>query len=597
MPSPHLTPVSLRALRATLASSAFFCALLPLPAQSTAKLAVAKSAMIAGTAAANRGDLPTARREFRRATELAPQVAATHAALGATLLAQSDLLPALEELTRAHTLTPTEVFIDLNLARTQVALAEYPQAVATFREALATAVPPALSPQESISYATALAATHDLASAQTIVNTALAAYPDDAPLEDALGTLIAQSGQLDRAIPHFERATTLDPALSLPQYHLGVALLALNQPNEALAPLKTASAALPKAFDAQLQYGRALSATHDDPGALAQLKRALPLRAPSTPTDALNLLALTLQASGDPADALPVFAELATSPHIASSSILINYALAKVQTGDATGALPLYAQALALGPDTPTLREDYGAAYLQKQDLDNALVEFRAGLALDPTSAHLHYDTGLAYKLKDNLAAAVPEFQRAAQLDPQLPDPPYTLGIIYMQQGHSAQAAAQLKLATTLAPLNGDAWALLGSVLKDNGEAAAATEALRHAIELQPDQPSLHIQLAALEVQAGDSTSAAAERKIAARLSRAAISRQRASFALRSGRALLAENKLPEAVLQLTTATHADPTLAEPHALLADVYSRQGNAAAAAVERSTALSLQPTPEK
>ena len=591
LPLP-LTPVSLRTVRAALASVAFFSTFLPLSAQSPTKLAAAKAAMIAGTAAANRGDLPTARREFARATGLAPQVAATHAALGATLLAQSDLLPALEELTRAHTLTPSEVFIDLNLARTQAALAQYPQAVATFREALATTPPPALSPQESIAYATALAAMHDLATAQTIVTDALAASPSDAPLEDALGTLIAQSGQLDRAIPHFQRATTLDPALPLPQYHLGVARLALDQPNEALAPLKSASDALPKAFDAQLQYGRALSATHDDAGALVLLKRALTLRTPSTATDALNVLALALQASGDPTDALPVFAELAASPQLSSSSILINYALAKVQTGDATGALPLYAQALALGPDTPTLREDYGAAYLQKQDLDNALVEFRAGLALDATSAHLHYDTGLALKLKDNLAAAVPEFQRAAQLDPQLPDPPYTLGIIYMQQGHSAEAAAQLRLATTLAPLNGDAWALLGSVLKDNGEAVAATEALRHAITLEPDQPSLHIQLAALEVQAGDTTGAAADRKIAAALSRAAISRQRASFALRSGRALLAENKLPEAVLQLTTATQADPTLAEPHALLADIYTRQGNAAAAAIERSKALSLQ-----
>ncbi len=595
MPPQTLTPVLLRVLCATFASFALCSP--PLHSQTPTQIAQAKAAMTAGTAAANSGDLATARREFTRATQLAPQVAATHAALGATLLAQGDLQPALKELDRAHILTPADASIDLNLARARTTLAQFPQAVATFREALALTPAPTLSPDESIAYATALTATADPTTAQTILTTSLAANPENPSLEDTLGTLLAQSGHLDQALPHFERATTLDPSLALAQYHRGIALLGLEQPNQALAPLKVAADALPEAFDAQLQYARALSESHDDPSAVAQLKRALALRSPATPPEALNLLALTLQASGDPADALPLFAELAAPPHTPTSSLLTNYALARVQTGDATGALPLYAQALALGPDTPTLREDFGAAYLQKQDLDHALTQFRAGLALDPNDAHLHYDTGLALKLKDNLTAAVPEFEQAAKLDPQLPDPPYTLGIIYMQQGHSAEAAAQLKLATTLAPLNGDAWALLGSVLKDNGDAPGATEALRHAIALQPDQPSLHIQLATLEVQAGDSAAAAADRKIAADLSRAAISRQRASFALKSGRALLAENKLPEAVLQLSTAVAADPTLAEPHLLLADAFTRQGNAAAAAVERGKAQTLQQAPTR
>ena len=554
--------------------------------------------MSAGTAAATRGDLAEAREDFARAEALAPQVSATHAALGATLLALNDPKRAKAELEQAHDLTPADFSIDLNLARTQAALSHYEEAVALFREALATTNPPQLSPEESLAYATSLSATGDSAGAQSVVESALAGTPDSAPLEDTLGSLLAHASQFEQALSHFQRAATLDPTLPQIHYHLGVALLALDQPAQAIAPLKVAAQALPQHFDVQLQYGRALSADHQDAEALAQLKKTLALRVSMTPPDALNLLALALQASGDPADAISLFAELTAPPHPPSSAMLTNYALARVQTGDATGAIPLYARALALGPDTPTLREDFGAAYLQKQDLDHALEQFRAGLALDPANPHLHYDTGLALKLKDNLDAAIPEFQRAAELDPSLPDPDYTLGVIYMQQGHETEAATQLQRATTLSPLNGDAWALLGSVLKDNGDAAGASEALRHGIALQPDQPSLHIQLAALDVQAGKTAEAAAERKTAADLSRAAISRQRASFALKSGRALLAENKLPEAVLQLTTATQADPTLAEPHLLLADAYTRQGNAAGAALERSRAHRLeQPSPAR
>jgi protein O-GlcNAc transferase len=164
-----------------------------------------------------------------------------------------------------------------------------------------------------------------------------------------------------------------------------------------------------------------------------------------------------------------------------------------------------------------------------------------------------------------------------------------------MQQGRFADAIAQLQRATTLQPDNGDAWALLGSVLKDSGDPTAATGALRRAIILQPKQPSLHIQLAALEALAGDKEAAVANRKIAADLSRAAVSRQRASFALKSGRALLAEGKLEQAVTQLKVAIDAEPTLAEPHHLLAEIYTRQAKPTDAALERTIGNTLSPKP--
>jgi len=195
-------------------------------------------------------------------------------------------------------------------------------------------------------------------------------------------------------------------------------------------------------------------------------------------------------------------------------------------------------------------------------------------------------------KLKDDLAAAVPEFEKAAALDPTLPDPAYTLGVIYMQQGKSDQAAGQLRRAVALQPANGDAWALLGNVLKDAGDAAGAMDALKKASELEPDQPSLHVELAALDTAAGEKDEAAAERKLAAEMSRKAMNQQKASFALKSAKALLDQGKVPEAVIQLNNAVAAEPASAEPHRLLAEAYEKQGNAAAAANERKTADSLK-----
>ena len=124
---------------------------------------------------------------------------------------------------------------------------------------------------------------------------------------------------------------------------------------------------------------------------------------------------------------------------------------------------------------------------------------------------------------------------------------------------------------------------------------------MQRAIELRPDQPSPHITLASILSQQGDTAGAAAERKKAADLSRVAVNRQRANFALDSGRLLLKRGQLAEAIAQFQTAVAADPNYAEAHAALADAFAQQGRTADAALERQQAQKLtqavtsEPTP--
>ena len=558
--------------------------------QTPQQIAEARQAMAAGVAAAHAGDLAAARREFARSVELAPGIAESHAALGSVLLLLGEYNAAVSALSSAHKLAPADANISINLADAEASLGRYTDAVPLFREAATGPKPALFAAQDSILFATALSATNDDAGAEQTLRIALTEDPGSAELHDAIGTVLAKRSSMNDALNEFEQAVTLSPGLLKARFHQGVTLLTLDRPAEAIPVLRLVALAQPADFESQLQLGRALSAMHQDAPALVALHEAAKLTSAGTPPDALYSLALALQASGDAASSLPFFV-VANRAGIRSSAALTNHALALVQTGDAKGALPLYQQAVALGPDEPTLREDFGVAYLQQSDLDHALEQFRAGLKLDPQNAHLHYDLGLALKLKDDLTAAVPEFERAAELDPALPDPAYTLGVIYMQQGRFADAVTQLKRATVLQPGNGDAWALLGSVLRESGEPQAAVDALKRALVLEPDQPSLHVQLATLELQAGDKEAAAVDRRIAADLSKAAASRQRASFALKSGRSLLADGKLSEAITQLKVAAQAEPAMAEPHRLLADAYNRQGDAADAALERKTAETL------
>ena len=476
-------------------------------------------------------------------------------------------------------------------ARRRLAANDFQGAREMYARAVATRGAAALSEQDTLGYATALARTGDAPQALAQITSGLQRYPRSAALYDADGTLLAQTGDLNAAIPMFRKAVEFGPGSARATFHLGTALLETGNAAGAIPVLQKAAQQAPADFETQLQLGRALSEQHEDAEALVHLHRAADLLPAGAPPQATYALGLALQSSGDAKAALPLLDAAVGRNGGAGSSELLNDALAHMQTGDAPGAIEIYKEALAIGPDTPTLREDLGAAYLQQADLNDAVSQFQAGLAQDPQNPQLHYDLGLAYKLKDDLAAAVPEFQKAAQLDPSLQDPPYTLGLIYMQQGKFPDAATEFRKAVALQPANGDAWALLGDVLKQSGDNTGALDALQHAIALQPNQPSLHIQLAAIYMGAGDRAKAIEERKTAAELSRAAVSRQRASFALKSGLALMQEGKLPEAITQLTTAADADPSSPEPHRALADIYRRQGRTTDAAMESRRAQAL------
>jgi protein O-GlcNAc transferase len=549
-------------------------------------LKAAEAAFRAGSAAYQQNDLPTAHAQFAKLVHLVPNVAAGHTAFGTVLLAEGNARAAVAELEQARQLDPHDINATLNLALAYAQLHAYPKSISIFE-----LVDQTLTPDAAIAYATALVATSQPTAAQSQLEKALSAHPDNPTLHDTLGTVLAQQEHYDDAASQFRQAISLDPNLTSAHYHLGSIFLAVHDPTNAVTELTQANVGAKENIDYALQLGRALRAANQDAQSTTVLRHALQLDPASI--DTKYELALTLQATGNAHEALPFFEQVvAARPQ--DSAALTNLGLDLVQLGNAKRAIPLYLTALTLTPNSGTLREDLGVAYLQQADLDHAIEQFRAGLAVEPGNPQLHYDLGLAFKLKDNVPSAIQELEQAAKLDPALPDPSYTLGVLYMQLGRFNESQAELEKATTLRPDHGDAWAMLGNVYKQNDQPKKAIVALRRAIELLPDQPSPHITLAAILIREGDTAGAAAERKKAADLSRVAISRQRANFALDSGRLLLQRGQLAEATTQLQAAVAADPNYAEAHAALADALALQGRTADAALERQQVQKLMQT---
>ena len=614
-PRPICSTITMTAemqfLRArTLLLCACFAAMLPVahaqtaaPANSSGanrNLQAADAAFRAGSEAYARNDLRTAHAEFAKLVRLAPGVAAGHSAFGTVLLAEGDVQAAATELELAHKLDPKDTTAILGLAMAYSQLREYEQSAAMF-QLLAKLQSRAesktgelhLSTQAVIAWASALAATAQPAAAQEKLEHALNTSPNDAALHDALGALLAQQQQYDKATSEFQRAIALDAALAPAHYHLGSVFLNQNDPPSAVKELRQASTLNPANIEYMLQFGRALRESGQVDAAIDVFRRATALDTASI--DAKYELALALQASGNFQDALPLFQQVATA-RPKDPSALTNLGLTLVQTGNAKDAVPVYLHALDLDAQDATLREDLGVAYLQQSEFDQAIEQFRAGLSIDPDNANLHYDLGLALKLKDRPTDAIPELQAAETLSPQLPDPPYTLGVLYMQLGRFAESQAALEKATSLRPDYGNAWALLGDVYKQTDQRDKAIAALRKAIDLIPNQPGPHITLASILSEQGDRAGAAAERKKAAELTRVAVSHQRASFAIESGKLLLKRGQVAEAVAQFQTAVDADPSWAEAHLELANAFSQQGRTADAAIERGKAQELSTAAE-
>ncbi|HEY4354571.1 MAG TPA: tetratricopeptide repeat protein [Acidobacteriaceae bacterium] len=540
-----------------------------------------------GSAAYAAGDLKTARAQFEKLVRIAPRVAAAHAALGAVLLDEGNPKAALTKLQEALHLQPGDVRTTINEGTAYARLKDDAHAVQAFRSLPQDALVQ-MSADDDIAFAGALQATGEQAEAEAVLLRASSSNPANALLLDALGSVQAFAQQYDAAASSFSRALALNPKLGQAHAHLGLVMLTRGDSAGAVREMKAAVEDGDHSSATVLTLARALTTAGQDAEAIPLLRKLLAAEPASL--DAKYAFALALQSAGQAKESLPFFAEVIRS-RPSDAGALTNYGLALVQTGDAKGALVMYGKAFAAGNAGPTVHQDAGVAYLQQNDIDHALEQFQAGLKMDPANAQLHYDLGLAYKLKDNLEAAVPEFERAETLDPQLPDPPYTLGVLLMQQGKFPDAERELERTLALRPTNGDAWALLGSVYKDDGKPELAIDALRHAITLLPDQPSPHITLASILTQQGDRPGATAERKIAADLSRAAMSRQRATFALDSGRELLHRGDIRGAIVQLQAAVKADPTMPEAHWLLADAFTREGHLAEALMERQTAEAL------
>lgn len=259
----------------------------------------------------------------------------------------------------------------------------------------------------------------NFAVARELLNTALAAAPDDIELHFLLGGLELGEGHPDAALAAYQQVADLGDDSPELYFNVGLAHLFTGQPQAALDALTILIDRHPdhqRGWDA---LGCARRMLHDNDGAMQAFLRALEID--PTLNDARDHLAQLMIESGHPQHACPVLeVALHIEPERYSSRHLMGVALAMMLRYEE--AIACWDANIAAGGATAETYHLLANAYLHLARPEMAISALETLLTLAPTYASAHLQLALlVLEHHDDAARAKRHLEQARSLDPQNP--------------------------------------------------------------------------------------------------------------------------------------------------------------------------------
>jgi len=198
-------------------------------------------------------------------------------------------------------------------------------------------------------------------------------------------------------------------------------------------------------------------------------------------------------------------------------------------------ALLQLAQAVALAPNDPQLRNLYAHALWQNDEKERAVDEFRWAVELDdPRGTYYRNDLAKALAASGRSTEAIEEYRTLIEAQPRWPVARRDLAVLLFGEGQSDEAVEQLSQALALVPGDERLHEQLGYILEKSGDTEAALEAYRRAVELAPSDGVNLVRLADLLSREG-------QREESISLMRDGVGRDPESAVLRRGLAVALE--------------------------------------------------------
>jgi len=210
----------------------------------------------------------------------------------------------------------------------------------------------------------------------------LESSPDVMVLHNNLANVLNDSGKVDEAVEHFNRALELKPNSAEIHNNLGNALRNLGEIDSAIAHYRKALEYKPKFAAAHYNLAVMLAGQGKADEAIAEYRKALRLKPDDVDT-------------------------------------LSNLGFELAQTGKSGEAIKYYNEALKLQPDSVITHGRLGLALAAVGKIDEAIREFQIVLKERPGDVEMYCNLGVLLERQGKIAEAIEQYREALQINPE----------------------------------------------------------------------------------------------------------------------------------------------------------------------------------
>lgn len=307
--------------------------------------------------------------------------------------------------------------------------------------------------------------------------------PADVNMLGLLGAILIQASQPKQAEKYLRRTIELAPTFAKPHEDLGMLLVALNRPEEAIPLLQKAVRLDSGLESAWFHLGKALARTGQGKAADAAYEEAFKL-APERQELARAAEALT---AGRPEEAEGICRRILQREQNNVDAMRL-LALIAAEAGKTDDAEILLERVTSLAPDYNLAQLDLGNIYREQDRYSEAIDCYQKVIENDPDNAQAHFLLAGVLSQAALNERAIGAYQRAIELHPEHAAALLGLGHALKTVGQQDAAIAAYRRCIALRPENGETWSSMAN-LKTYEFSAAEIGEMQAALanpELEP---------------------------------------------------------------------------------------------------------------
>ncbi|MCG8460889.1 MAG: tetratricopeptide repeat protein [Holophagales bacterium] len=417
-----------------------------------------------------------------------------------------------------------------------------------------------------------------------------------------LGLLAQESGDLEAARGHYERALGLSPRSAATRARLAITLLDLGRAEAAREPLEALAEERGYAALAAYGLGRAAASVGDPVAAEGHFRRALELQ-PAAGT-VHHELAQALRAQGRLAEAEaelrhegqgaitfadPLSERIETLATSASSFLRRGNRELVAENLDA--AEKLFRRGLTADAEHVELRLNLGLLLVRQGRLDEALAEFEAAAEIDPENAQARHDIGTTQLALGNPEEAISAFRAALGIEADYTGARFNLANVLAGSKRWSEAEAELDRVLEADPGHERALYLRAMARHHQGESPGAEGELRALLEADPENRIFREGLAVLLSETRRRQEAAEEIRVGLELD--VPVEEKVALARAGGQLLWKANRRNEAIEMWRRVTELEPESSQAFTDLANALQLVGRREEALTLFARAVELDP----